>query len=192
MQGRILALVAGVGLVVAIDGCGDVTGIKAQFENIDTANVVVHAMTGTPASLPVALLVRATASVPVTAEFNFDLAFDLDDTGAVVIHTVKAIASEFVAAHRVGLDTTAQPFEAVTRAPSSGFVYDSSLTVGVGRTVLVDVFDPSCNIFSLLGTNIFAKLVVDSVKVPERLIYVHLFVDPNCGFHSLTPGTPRE
>lgn len=178
--------------IAALDACGDVTGIKAQFENVDRPDVLVYAMNGSDPSLPSALLLRAVSAVPITSEFNFDVALDLDNAGNVVLHTVKSVVSEFIPAHRVGLDTTATPFEQVTSIRGSAFVYDSSLTVPVGRTVLIDVLDPSCNIYSILGQNIRAKLLVDSVKVAQRQIYLHLFVDPNCGFRSLAPGTPKE
>jgi len=192
MRGRFVALLIAVTATAGVDACGDVTAIKAQLENFAVDSIVVHAMNGSPPALPAAMLMRAAAVVPITTEFNFDIAFDIDDTGAVVIHTVKAVASEFIPAHRVGLDTTSTPYDAVTKSPTSGFVYDSSLTVPVGRTILIDVIDPSCSVYSFLGQNIRAKMVVDSVQLAQRLVYLHAFVDPNCGFRSLSPGTPKE
>ncbi len=192
MQGRFVTLLVTAGAIAALDGCGSVSGIRAQFENVDRPDMALYAMNGTAASLPAAILLRVVSAVPVTADFNFDIALDLDDTGAVVVHTVKSVASEFVPAHRVGLDTSALGFQQVTRAPASGFHYDSSMVVRVGQTVLVQSIDPGCSIYSLLGQNVHAKLVVDSVKRADRRIFLHLFVDPNCGFRSLEPGTPKE
>ena len=192
MRGRFVALLVAVAATVGLDACGDVTSVRAQLENFGVDSIVVHAMKGSNPALPSAMLVRAAAVVPITSDFNFDIAFDLNDTGAVVVHTVKAVASEFIPAHRVGLDTTSTPYDQVTKAPTSGFVYDSSLTVPVGRTILVDVIDPSCSIYSFLGQNIRSKMVVDSVNTSSRLIYLHAFVDPNCGFRSLSSGTPKE
>lgn len=193
MRERFIAFFALAALAVTgLDACGDVTAVKAQLENVDRKDVLVYAMNGTDPALPAALLLRAVAAVPITSDFNFDVAFDINDTGAVVVRTVKAVASQFVPAHRVGLDTTATPFADVSSVRGSTFVYDSSLVVGVGQTVLIDVIDPSCNVFSILGQNIRAKFMVDSVKVAQRRIYLHLFVDPNCGFRSLAPGVPKE
>jgi hypothetical protein len=191
MRGRFVALLVAMGATAGVDACGDVTAVRAQFENFGDS-LALHAMNGSPPSLAAAVLIRGAAAVPITSDFNFDVAVDLDDTGAVVLHTVKAVASEFIAAHRVGLNTTSDAFESVLRSPTSGFVYDSSLTVPIGRTILVDVIDPSCSAFSFLGQNIRGKLVVDSVKVAERRIFMRAFVDPNCGFRSLAPGTPKE
>jgi len=62
----------------------------------------------------------------------------------------------------------------------------------VGRTLLVDVIDPNCNQFSILGQDIRAKLVIDSVKAAARTIYVHFLVNQNCGFRSLVEGLPAD
>jgi hypothetical protein len=188
---RFIALLALVAAVAGLNAC-DATGVRAQFENVDNPDVLVYALNGTPPSLPSAILLRGAIAIPITSDFNFDLALDLNDTGAVVVHTVKSVASEFVQAHRVGLDTTSRAFGDVTTSVGFKFHYDSSLVVPVGKTVVVDALDPTCSVFSLLGQNIRAKFVVDSVNTAERQIYIHLFVDPNCGFRSLAPGTPRE
>ena len=192
MRGRFVALAVAVAAIGGVDACGDVTAIKAQLENFAVDSIVVHAMNGSPPALPAAMLVQVAAVVPITSDFNFDVAFDIDDTGAVVVHTVKAVASQFIPAHSVGLQATTTPFDQITKAPTSGFVYDSSLTVPIGRTFLIDVIESGCSIYSYLGQNIRAKMVVDSVHRTERLIYLHAFVDPNCGFRSLSSGTPKE
>ena len=136
MRGRFVALLVAIGATVGVDACGDVTGLKAQLENFAVDSIVVHALNGSPPALPSAMIVRAAAVVPITSDYNFDIAFDIDDTGAVVIHTVKAVASEFIPAHRVGLQLSSTPYDEITRSPTGGFVYDSSLTVPIGKTVL--------------------------------------------------------
>jgi len=192
MRGRFVALLVAIGATVGVDACGDVTGLKAQLENFAVDSIVVHALNGSPPALPSAMIVRAAAVVPITSDYNFDIAFDIDDTGAVVIHTVKAVASEFIPAHRVGLQLSSTPYDEITRSPTGGFVYDSSLTVPIGKTVLVDIIDQTCSLYSFLGQNIRAKFAVDSLSLSQRLVYLHAFVDPNCGFRSLSPGTPKE
>ena len=92
----------------------------------------------------------------------------------------------------MGLQITTQTFAEVTRAPTSGFTYDSSLVLPVGRTLLVDVLDQNCSQFSLLGQDIRAKLVIDSVIAATKKIYVHFLANPNCGFRSLVEGLPAD
>lgn len=191
MQVRLPAFLVAVAAVAVVNGCNS-TGIKPQFENVDHPDAVVYALTGTPARFPAAILFRSNGVVIVDASFLFDLAFDLDSAANVQVYTVHSVASQFARTHRVGLTTTTQPFAQVTRAPTTGYVYDSSMVLPVGRTLLVDVIDPNCNQFSILGQDIRAKLVIDSVKAAAKKIYVHFFVNPNCGFRSFVEGLPAD
>ena len=193
MKVRLFALLIAVGTVVAADGCGDPTAIRAQSENVETP-VTVYAFNGTPAPVPTALRVLTATPVRMDGSFQFDLAFDLNAAGEVVVYTVRAVASELAPGHRVGLQATTVPFADVDRAPTSGYAYDSSMVVPVGRTVLIDAVDASgyCSVYSLLGTSIRAKMVVDSVNSSMRAIYLHLLASRTCGFRSLTPGLPKD
>jgi hypothetical protein len=191
MMARLPALLVAVGAVVAMNGCGDPTAIRAQFDNIDTARVV-YAISGTPANLPSGLLVRGAAPVRLDGGYNFDFAFDINAAGEVILHSVRKMASEIASPHRVGLQLTDELFANVTRAPKSNYVYDSTYIVPVGKVFLLDVFDPSCGQFALLGPNIRAKAIIDSVNPTLRAIYLHILANPNCGFVTLTPGEPPE
>ena len=191
MQVRILALLVAVGAVVAIDGCGDPTAVTAQFPNTDTT-VVVYALNGTPTTAASALTVRTTSVVRLEAGFTFDLAFDLNSAGEVVVYTVRAVASQLAAVRRVGLQATTKTFAEAEAAPTSGYVYDSSMVVPIGKTVFVDVVDANCPQFSILGQNIRAKFAIDSARASDRTVYVHILADPNCGFKSLVQGVPKD
>jgi hypothetical protein len=128
----------------------------------------------------------------VGSDFNFDIAWDINDTGAAVVHTVRAVANQLVPARRVGLLLADGPFDAITRAPTSGYKYDSSLVMPAGKILLVDTIDPTCNTFSLLGPNIRAKIQLDSVSLVRRALYMRVLSNPNCGFRDLVPGLPKE
>jgi hypothetical protein len=181
-------------LVAVASACDDSTGLGPTLENRETSHVV-YAMNGTAQTLPAGLHVRSRAVTNIDPSWSFDLAFDIDTAGFVVIHTVRVLGSQILGSlPRVGLQTDTTQFGNVTKSPAGGFVYDSSLTVGIGRTVLFDKVDPSCNAFSgaFLGFNIRAKLRVDSVDVPRRAIYLRMLANSNCGFRSLSPGQPKE
>ena len=191
MQVKLLALVLAVGAVVALDGCGDATAIKAQFNNIDTSRIV-YALNGTPATVPAALLIRTVQPVRVDANFGFDVAFDFNAAGEVVVYTVRAVASQLASAHRVGLLPTSKTFDEATEAPTGGYVFDSSLVVPIGQTIFIDAIESSCSQFSILGQNIRAKMVIDSAKPATRTVFVHVLSNPNCGFKSLVRGEPKD
>jgi hypothetical protein len=191
MYARLSALLVAVGAVVALNGCGDPTAIDPQFENIDTTRVV-FAISGTPPNLPTALLVRGAAPVRIDAAFNFDLAFDINGAGEVIAYSARKLGSEITATHRVGIQFTDEQFDAVTKAPKTNYVYDSTYVLPVGKVFLIDVLDSSCSQFSILGPNIRAKAVVTNVDVAARSIEMDILANPNCGFVTLTPGLPPE
>ena len=195
MHPRLSALLIAAGAVAALAGCGDPTAIKARLTNFE-AKRVIYALNGTPASVPVAIRVRTTQEAFPSPDFLFDIAFDLTDTGTVRLLTARALATEVAGSiNRVGLrDSPGLTFDAVIDPPRDLFVYDSSLVVPVGRTVLIDVFDQSCQTEAILGFNIKAKLAVDSIDMANRAIYIHVVSNPNCGFRQLVPGgqLPKE
>lgn len=191
MPVRFSALLITAGAVVALNGCGDPTAIEAAFNNVES-NPTVYALSGTTQSAPSAIAIRSASAVAVSPSFGFDLAFDLKQAGEVLIYTVRAIASPLVPVRRVGLQTSADPFDQVLTAPTINYVYDSLLTVPVGRTVLVELFnDPAC-FGALKGANLRAKLVVDSLDFTKRAIFLHVLSNPNCGFNSLGQGLPKD
>ena len=193
MQVRLLALVAAVGAIAAMNACGDPTAIKAQFDNADRPNLTLYALNGTLPSLPSAIQIRAASTTRVDASFNFDVAFDIDTSGKVLAYPVRAVAAEFVGAHQVGLLQTDKSFDDALTAPTGGYKYDSVMVVPVGKTVFVDVIDRnSCSIYSLLGQQIKAKFVIDSVNTSSRRVFVHLLANQNCGFKSLVKGEPKD
>ena len=193
MLSRIVKLCVAAGVVAAVAGCDDDLG-RAGFAVRDPASLTVYAMNGTAQTLPSGIEIRGLNVVRIDPSWSFDLAFDLDASNAVVVHTVRAISTELSALPRIGIQTDTTGFDRILRAPSSGFVYDSSLTLPAGRTLLVDKIDPTCNRFggAFLGFNIRAKIVVDSVSVSRRAIYLKVLSNPNCGFRSLQPGEPKD
>lgn len=193
MKLRLPAFAAAVA-VVAASSCGDPTAIKAEFDTtFDT--VEVFAMNGTNPLLPAAIRTRGQPGsfvVRLGGDFNFDIAWDINAAGEAVAYTAAAVAAEGAPVRRVGLLLADGPFDAVTRAPTSGYKYDSLMVVPPGKVLLIDSIDPSCSQFSLMGQNIRAKIQLDSVALATRTLYMRIGANPNCGFRDLVPGLPRE
>ena len=193
MQARIGKVCVVAGLVAAMAGCGDDLGLAA-FAVRDPVNLTVYALNGTAQTLPAGVELRGLTVVRVDPSWAFDLAFDLNASNEVVVHTVRSVSTELVSLPRIGMQTSTLTFDQLIDAPTSGFVYDSLLTVPIGKTVVVDKIDPSCNRFggAFLGYNIRAKFVVDSISTSRRAVYVKMLSNPNCGFKSLEPGEPKD
>ena len=190
---RISVLSAAVAVVTVLSAtsCVDPTATKAQF-NTDSARVEVFALNGSTPGLPSAIRTRTIVAVSVGGDFNFDVAFDLGPAGEVIAYTPRMVASELVGVRRVGLLLADGPFESFIKAPTSGYKYDSLLTIPAGKLLLVDVVEPACINLSILGPNVRSKLQVDSVDLARRAIYLRVLSNPNCGFRDLVPGLPKE
>lgn len=190
MHERLRALLIAAGAIAALAACGDPTALEARLNNIE-GEFSVHALNGSHPNTTNAVRVRTVGLARATASFDFDIAFDLTDTGTVKLITARALATEIVPTNnRVGLrDSPGLTFEQVTVDPPRDlFIYDSVLVVPVGRVVLIDVFDISCASESILGLNIKAKLRIDSIVPAERRIHMRMVSNPNCGFRDLVPG----
>lgn len=189
---KCLAIGTGV-LLVGMAGCGDDLGLNA-FTVGEPTKVTVYAMNGTPLSLPAGLALKERLATRVDLNWSFDLAFDLNAANEVLVYTPRAISTELVNLPRVGLQISELSFAAVLDAPGSGFVYDSLLTLPIGKTLIVDKVDQSCNQFggAFLGFNIRGKLMVDSISTSRRAIYLTVLSNPNCGYRSLEPGEPKD
>lgn len=179
-------------LLVGTAACGDDLGLNA-FTVGEPTNVTVYAMNGTPLSLPAGLALKERVATRVDLNWAFDLAFDLNAASEVLVYTPRAISTELVSLPRVGLHISDRSFAEVREAPTSGFVYDSLLTLPIGKTLVVDKVDQSCNQFggAFLGFNIRGKLKVDSLNTSRRAIYLTVLSNPNCGYRSLEPGEPK-
>lgn len=192
MHLRLPALLVAVG-AIAVASCDDPTANAARAENRETFPVV-FTVNGTPATVPTALLVRREAAVLADPNFQFDLGFDLVPTGdSVIVYSVRDLANQLVTVtKRVGLQLTDAAFQQVVRAPTNGFVYDTTFRVPIGKTVLIDVVENECQFESFVGINIRAKMVVDSVDTVNKRVFLHLLTNRNCGLRSLEPGEPRD
>ena len=194
MKYRLTAFVAAVAAIAVATSCGDPTAIKAQFDNVEDT-LELFALNGVPPSLPSAIRTRSGPGqfeVRVGSDFGFDVAWDIGPSGEAIAYTPRMVASQLVGTRRVGLLLAEGPFEAVLKAPTGGYKYDSLLVLPMGKVLLVDVFDPSCPVGSLLGPNIRSKIQLDSVVPLRKSLYMRILANRNCGFRDLVPGLPRE
>lgn len=178
---------------VAISACSDSLGLKASQGN-ETDSFLVYALTGTPASYPTTYIAAARSVGVIGGEGNFDIAFDIDAVGKVVVYPMRLVVSPITPFRDVGLLKGTGTFDAITRAPSTGYLTDKSVTLAPGEVVILQTARNTGNDVCLYGISpyIFAKIGIDSVKLSNRSIYFRSTVNPNCGFHSFMPGIPAD
>src|SRR5688572_1436709 len=110
--------------VAAAAACGDTRRLPA-LDSVFADTLIVYALTGTDVSYPTALNVAELAVVRATGVFNYELAFDIDAAGNAVIYPMELLVGEDTPFRRVGLQKLTVPFEELTRAPRTGYVYDA-------------------------------------------------------------------
>lgn len=177
-------------LVAVLAACDDPFRPRATTE-VRTDTFTVFAMNGTPVNVPSAFNLVFFVPVRIDPSYSFDLAFDIDANGSAVVYPVRLIGGAVTATRQVGLQKATVPYDQVTRAPSGGFRYDSTLTVDAGETVIIELAAEQCA-FASVSQLVVAKLEMLDIDASRRLMAFRITYDPNCGFRSLLPGLPKD
>jgi hypothetical protein len=189
LQTRSSRLLAAVLALAAIACDGPRT--KAIYPNI-ARTYALFALSGAPVSAPTAISVLGGSTI-ADANFGFDLAFDMDAAGATRLYPVRSLAGGLAGVpKRIGLQLVPGSFESLREAPTTGYDTLGFKTVVPGSVVAIEILDIQTCLYSLNGSNIYAKLVVDSIRVPERRIFGRTVSDANCGFREVMPDTIPE
>ncbi len=184
-----LALVACASILTA---CDDPNLLEAQLPTVEDV-YDVFALTGTPAAYPSGINTYVRSTVRVDGNANFDVAFDLDGQGKVIIYPVQKVVTLINSARRVGLRKVPGAFDDLDIAPS-GVYADSALVVSPGEVFVAQAIrngaGDACQ-FNI-SPYIYTKLVVDSIATESRAMRVTAVLDPNCGFRSFESGIPSR
>jgi hypothetical protein len=180
----------------AVAACGgdDPFAIRPQLQ-LATDSFDIRTLTGTPASA------RALWRIGGFARFRldsigeqFDLGFDLDANGRVVVVPARRIAVPPPGTSSlppiVALQVSTTPYATLDRAPETGFITDTAVVVTVGQTVVVRTQSNVCGNQNTGGSQLFAKFVVDSINTTTRQLKVRSTIQQNCGFRSFATGIP--
>jgi hypothetical protein len=184
-----LALVA-IPLVAALACSSDPYAPKALYP-VSTDTVRVLALNGTAAEAQSAVrLLTVSPTVPDYSQ-SFDFALDIDAGGNVILMPRSKVVS-CTSICQLGIKVIpadSVEFDNLYDAPKSGYTYDSVTTIPVGATVAFVTKEVFCQASNISTYDLYAKMIVDSVRMSDRAIFARLVSDPNCGFRGLVPGT---
>src|SRR5689334_864824 len=145
-------------LVAALAACGDPLSARANLSSATDTLVVYSLSDPDPArrDYPTALSTAATQSivggtvvvtprvVSASGSGDFDVAFDLDDAGKIVVIPQRMIIPGS-GGRSVGLLKSDVPFDALTEAPRGLYQFDSTaVAIGVGETLVLQVQTSGC------------------------------------------------
>ena len=171
--------------------CNEPFQLRASRMNVvDT--LTVYALTGSPPSYPSALSIAFQQLLRIDGSGVFDIVFDLDSAGRVIIYPVNMVVVPARGKRAVGMNLIPGAFADFKVASRKGYKLDSSVVISPGQVVAVEAFhgQDACQLY--LSPYLYAKLVVDSVNVPARAIFIRAVMDPNCGFRGVDEGLPTE
>jgi hypothetical protein len=187
--------------VLAATACGDPTRLRATLE-IEHDTLVAYALNGTSPDLPSGLNTPFHEVVRADGSLTFDVAFDIDANGRVLLLSLNRVLGTPSAGRLVGVQDSVAAYETIVQAPSVGYSPDSILVLsprfdlggveraGTDTVAIVRAATSYCQFD--LSPYIFSKIVVDSVDLATRAVYFRIAVDPNCGFKSFRPGIPQS
>ncbi len=170
-------------------GCSDPFKLKANYAN-EPFTYSVYGLSGKgPVNAPAALDLVSRTTAKVDGGLNFDIAFDFDQSGKVVIVPQKLVGASLAGSRSIYLQRVTGTYEALTEAPTKGYLLDSTVAVLPGEPVALKLVSASCTY--QYSSDLYAKIVIDSVKA-NGLIFGRGVIDPNCGFRSFADGVPDK
>lgn len=174
------AFAAAVALVAA--ACDDPFAPAADFPVFGNP-ISLFAMSETPPSFPSVINLFNIQTGILQAGAQFDLAFDIDDAGNAVIYPSSRVIA---GALTVGLRDTVIAFEDLDRAPRGTYPAVDSIVVTPGTVVIAEVQSQVCQF--QFSPFFYSKVVVDSIDLDLRQLFLRVVTDPNCGFRSFVTG----
>ncbi len=183
--GVIFGAVAAIGAAA----CDDPFAPRATTP-VRTDSFIVYSVSQTPVNVPAAFNIVFFTPLRLEPTYGFDLAFDINDDGKVVLIPVRLVGGAVTAGRRVGLQRITGAYNEVTRAPTSGYQYDSTLVLDIGEAAVVELQTDICQFQT--SQLIYAKLQISAVSPVSRTIAFRITYDPNCGFRSFLPGVPTN
>ncbi len=173
-------------IVGACDGPSTAMG---QSEDADQA-FFVHALTGSALDASTALTFPGRAVTRVDGTYEFDVAFDIDANGNVVLLPPEMVGQNPGGNRLVGIIKGIGTYDAITSAPTTGYTVDSVTVIGRGQAVAVQAQEPVCATSNPVAPYLYAKIVIDSIDVVGRGIYGRTMIGGDCGFRQLVAGFP--
>ncbi|MEX2182573.1 MAG: hypothetical protein WD771_11060 [Gemmatimonadaceae bacterium] len=174
-------------VVVGAVACEDPFKPTAEFSTVETT-FEIWALTGSPTAFPSVLLVPQRLVVRPDAAGSFDLGFDIDPSGRLLVLPVTKVVQALAGPRQIGIIRATDAYADITAAPTRGWVLDSTFTFDVGESFIVRVQTLFCS--GTFFSEVYAKYQVDSIFPTERRIKLTGRVNPNCGFRSFATGVP--
>jgi hypothetical protein len=173
-------------LLVAVTACSDTNGLPdPTLGNVERTETL-YALVGTPVSTPSGYALEGNRRIRTDQTDAFDFAYNVEPDGRRVFVPRAALGLDPNAAVKPGFQARSESFEAITLAPSDGYITDQVVPIAEGERYVVR----SRVTCLALGLPKYGKIEILSFDDIARTVSFRVLVDDNCGFKGLEPGLP--
>src|SRR5262249_24492449 len=116
----------------------------------------------------------------------FEFAYNVDSTGRHVLLPRQVLGLTASSGAQPGVQASSATFDAITVAPSNGYIVDSAVAVDVGQRWLGRSRVEVC----ATGVPQYANLEILSFQ--DSSVTFKVLADNNCGSRGLEPGLPSR
>jgi hypothetical protein len=116
---------------------------------------------------------------------DFDFAYNVETQGEHVFLPRAALGIDTATAAKPGFLVRSETFEAITTAPSNGYITDIPVPIAVGQRYVV-----RSRVTCQIGVPKYAKMEILAFNEETRIVSFRILTNDNCGFRSLEPGLP--
>jgi hypothetical protein len=172
-------------LVLWAAACGDNNGLPdATFTNVERTDSL-YSLIGTPVATPSGYAVDGGRRIRTDQSDGFDFAYNVEPDGRRVFIPRAALGIDTSNTANPGFLRRNESFDAITVAPSDGYVSDAVIPIAMGERYVVRG-RVTCDI----GVPKYAKLEVLRFDDAAKTVTFRILIDDNCGFRGLEPGLP--
>ncbi len=166
--------------------CSDSNGLPdptlANVERSDT----LWALVGTPVTTPSGYSLDGGRRVRTDLFVDFDFAYNVASAGEHLFLPLAALGIDTATSAKPGFLLQSASFEAITVAPSNGYITDVAVPIAVGQRYVVR----SRITCQSLGVPKYAKMEILAFDEATRIVSFRILINDNCGFRGLEPGVP--
>ena len=174
-------------LALALGACSDSNGLPdATLPNVERTETL-YSLVGTPVATPSAYALEGARRLRTDQTDAFDFAYSAQLDGSHVFLPRAALGLDPNSSVNPGFLIRSESFDAITTAPSNGYVSDAAVPIAVGQRYVV-----RSRVTCPIGVPKYGKLEVLSFDDAAKTVTFRILIDDNCGFKGLEPGLPKN
>jgi hypothetical protein len=168
--------------------CSDANSLGDATEVNVVDTMILGSLEGTPISTPSGYRI-STGPVRIDQTVDFEFAYNIrqldDGSYQRVLLPRAALGLSSTDQVNPGLMRREESFDAITSAPSNGYVADSAVPIQVGERYLV-----RSRVVCSIGVPLYGKLEI--LEFRDSTVKFQVLANQNCGFKDLLPGLPAN